>query len=352
MSRFILTILIIIVYLSALGQKSDGQEIGLFQGGEPIKLTLVTDVVKLQNDKSDDPEYIKGLLIHHISTYKFESFDMKVKARGNTRRMTDLCDFPPLKFNLKKNGVKNTIFDGLDKLKFVSQCRQEEEFQAYLLEEYLLYKTYNILTENSYRTRLVEIEIRDHKLKTETIKMTGFLIEDDKELAKRMDSKEFKGQVYSQDSCEAQSVDVLSMYQYMIGNTDWYVNTGHNIDVFEKKDGSLIPVPYDFDFAGVINTPYAQPSKEIPIKRVTQRYFKGSCRDDEALNPVIELFRSKQNEIYDLYNSFAFLPKPVIRKSLRYYSKFYKILNDSTTAESSFYQACNQPIYISNNIIK
>jgi hypothetical protein len=132
----------------------------------------------------------------------------------------------------------------------------------------------------------------------------------------------------------------------MIGNTDWYVKTGHNIDVFETRDGEFFPVPYDFDFAGVINTPYAQPSKEIPIKRVTQRYFKGSCRDNEAYNPVIDLFNKKQSEIFTLYNSFEYLPKPIIKKSLRYYSKFYKILNDSTAADSYFYQACNQPFYI------
>ena len=65
----------------------------------------------------------------------------------------------------------------------------------------------------------------------------------------------------------------------MIGNTDWYINTNHNIDVFQDKvTGALIPVAFDFDFAGVINTPYATPSKQIPIVQVRQRYFKGSCR--------------------------------------------------------------------------
>jgi hypothetical protein len=105
-------------------------------------------------------------------------------------------------------------------------------------------------------------------------------------------------------------------------------------------------VPFDFDFAGVINTPYAQPSKEIPIKRVTQRYYKGSCRNPDAYNPVIQLFNDKKDQINALYNSFEYLPKPVIKKSLKYYAKFYKILNNPSISESSFFQACNAPAYV------
>jgi hypothetical protein len=341
MKRYLLAAIIILSNLSGDLFAENSQITKLFEEQTPIKLTLVTDVIAIQNDKSEDPEYIKGMLIYHVSTYEFETFDMKVKARGKTRRLTELCDFPPLKFNFKKNNTKNTIFEGQDKLKFVSQCRQDEIFKDFLYEEYLLYKTYNVLTENSYRTRLVEIVIKDKQLRVDPIVMSGFLIEDDELFEKRTESKKFNEVVYSQDSCEAQSLDVLSMFQYMIGNTDWYINTKHNIDIFQKKDGTLIPVPYDFDFAGVINMPYAMPSKEIPIRRVTQRYFKGSCRELEAYESAISLFNSKQQEIYNLYNSFTYVEKPVIRKSIRYYNKFYKILNDPSLVESSFYQACN-----------
>lgn len=346
MKSYLIAIIIISANLTGNAFTDSSRVTKLFEAQTPIKLTLVTDVVALQNDKSEDPEYVKGMLIYHRSTYDIQSFDMKVKARGNTRRLTGLCDFPPLKFNLKKNGVKNTVFEGQDKLKFVSQCRQDEMFKDYLYEEYLLYKTYNILTENSYRTRLVEIVIKDKQLRVDPIVISGFLIEDDELLEERTGAKVFEGRVYSQDSCDAQSVDVLSMFQYMIGNTDWYINTRHNIDIFQRKDGTLIPVPFDFDFAGVINMPYAMPSREIPIRRVTQRYYKGACRDMEAYDAVIQLFNSKQEEIYQLYNAFTYVDKTVIKKSLRFYNKFYKILNDPSLVESSFDQACHSPIII------
>ena len=179
----------LLIQITAIGF---AKEMPLFQYEEPLELTIETDLIKIVNDKSDDPEYTGGLLLHHLDNSKINVFDIKVKARGYTRRVTDLCDFPPLKFNFKKNHLANTVFDGQDKLKFVSQCRSEKEFQNYVLEEYLIYKTYNILTEESYRVRLVNITIKDHKKRYPTQQMTGFLIEDDEVFAKRIGAKEYK----------------------------------------------------------------------------------------------------------------------------------------------------------------
>lgn len=322
------------------------QDIPLFESDEPLNITLIADVVALVEDKSEEPEYSSALLIHHLGKYERDAFEIKVKARGNTRRVTNLCDFPPLKLNFKKNGVENTVFQNQDKLKFVSQCRQQEEFDHYVLEEYLLYKTYSLLNEESYKVRLVNITIRDNNLRVPQIEMTGFLIEDDKPLAKRIGAKSYDKLVFSQDSCTDISMDRLAMFQYMIGNTDWYVSTGHNTDFFKfKNNGALIPVPYDFDFAGVINTIYAAPSKEIPIKRVRQRYYKGNCHDLSRHDSTIDLFNEKQDEIYSLYRSFKLLPNYVVKKSLKYYDRFYKIINDTDLVADTFHSTCNPGLF-------
>lgn len=318
------------------------QDYPLFNSKEPLQLSLVADVLSLIEDKSEEPVYAAALLINYLPDNEIRAFEIKVKARGNTRRLAGLCDFPPLKFNFKKSTVKNTVFEGQDKLKFVSQCQQNDEYKNYVLEEYLLYKTYNIVTKESYKVRLVNITIKDKKLRVPTIEMTGFLIEDDEILAKRTGSKSFEEIIYNQDTCDGVSVDRLALFQFMIGNTDWYINTKHNIDIFEdKRDGYFIPVPYDFDYAGVINTNYAIPSKQISITKVKQRFYKGSCRDIEAFIPTIVLFNEKMEEIYSLYHSFKYLPKYTINKSLRYYTKFYKIINSPEQIDSLLYEVCD-----------
>ncbi len=348
---FIIKALIALTIFSFNIKSISAKDLPLFQSDEPLELTLEADVIALINDKSDEPEYSPARIIHHQEDYKIDVLEIKVKARGHTRRNSDLCDFPPLKFNFKKKSVNNTVFEGQDKLKLVAQCRQQEEFDNYVLEEYLLYKTYNIITEESYKVRLVNITIIDNKLRIPEIQMMGFLIEDDKALAKRLDAKSFKELIYSQDTCTDFSVDRFAMFQFMVGNTDWYINTKHNTDIFKyKTNNSFIPVPYDFDAAGVIKTIYAKPSNQIPITDVRQRYFKGSCRDFGAYAPTIKLFHEKRDEIYALYSSFEYLPKYVIKKSLKYYDKFYIIINDPELVNASFFNVCN-PVLIDLNAI-
>jgi hypothetical protein len=345
---FTLTYFILsICWPTLAGKTEDGR---IFEEQEPIRLTLITDVVALQNDKSEEPDYIEGLLIHRISTYQLKSFEMKVKARGTTRRLTELCDFPPLKFDLKKNKVANTIFDGQNKLKFVAQCRRNEQFENYLFQEYLIYKSFNLLTPNSYRVRLVELEIKDQKLRLEPISMYGFLIEDDEGLADRIDAQPYELPVYSQDSCQAFAVDVLATFQYMIGNTDWYINTRHNIDIFETSNGEMIPVPFDFDFSGLINMPYAQPSNEIPIKRVTQRYYKGSCRQNFDIENVIALFSEQKKGIFALYSNSGYLDPLTARKSLRYFKQFYKQIEDPERAKAIYGTACQSSMGLNSKL--
>ncbi len=315
----------------------------LFDGEQPLKLTLEADLTVLQNDISADPEYTAGKLIEYLPANKIHMFEVKVKPRGRTRRLTSLCEFPPLKINFKKQQIVNTTFEGNDKVKLVLQCREDQDFNNYIFEEYLIYKAYNLITDESYRVRLITLTVKDTGYNLPDITMDGFMIEDDDTFAKRTGTKEYEKMVHHQDSCEAASIDRMAMFQYMIGNTDWYVNTRHNISIFQRKEtGTLIAVPYDFDFSGAINTVYATTSKEIPITKVTDRYYKGSCRDPQSLEETVHLFNEKRDDIIKLYEEFNLIPDYVSKKSLRYYTKFYKIINDGELVQTAL-DACHRP---------
>jgi hypothetical protein len=324
---------------------SEVQAQSLFDSTEPLKLGLEADLATIVNDISEEPEYISGRLIEYHSGNKINLFDVKVRPRGNTRRVTGLCEFPPLKINFKKSQIQNTTFDGNDKIKLVLRCRESEQFTNYLYEEYLIYKAYNLITDESFRVRLITITVKDTGYNLPDMTLEGFIIEDDETFAKRTATKQYDGVVHSQDSCEAANIDRMAMFQYMIGNTDWYVNTRHNINIFQRKDsGTLIAVPFDFDFAGVINTLYATTSKEIPINRVTDRFYKGSCRNPEVQEETIRLFNEKKEQIYELYENFEHLSEYVIKKDLRFYSKFYKIINDTEQIQEEL-STCIKPAF-------
>jgi hypothetical protein len=70
---------------------------------------------------------------------------------------------------------------------------------------------------------------------------------------------------------------------YMIGNTEYSVMRSeprkdccHNVDLMAPKGESVYtPVAYDFDFAGMVNAPYAEPNPRYRLPNVRVRLFKG-----------------------------------------------------------------------------
>src|SRR5437763_9799861 len=77
----------------------------------------------------------------------------------------------------------------------------------------------------------------------------------------------------------------LAVFEYMISNYDWSMRAGpqgteccHNTRLLTNAPGSpLLPVPYDFDFSGLVDAPYAGPPEGIPIENVRQRNYRGYC---------------------------------------------------------------------------
>ena len=58
-------------------------------------------------------------------------------------------------------GTEGTIFEGQDKFRVVTHCRDRDEYEENVLEEYLAYRIYALLTEISFRVRLARITYGD-----------------------------------------------------------------------------------------------------------------------------------------------------------------------------------------------
>src|SRR2546425_735569 len=128
------------------------------------------------------------------------------------------------------------------------------------------------------------------------------------------------------------------VFQYMIGNTDFAVTALHNIVLIRDSSGIVYPVPYDFDWSGVIWTPYAQPDVRLPIQTVRQRTFRGTCRVPEELALLFAQFTAQKDSIYALYRgleSEGLEPKRV-KQALDYYDEFYKTISNPGDTRREF----------------
>ncbi len=222
-----------------------------------------------------------------------------VRVRGKSR--VEACTFPPLRLNFSEGAADGTPFEGQDKLKLVTHCRSgQESFENNTLEEYAAYRIFNLISDISYRVRLLRIRYEDTDERLRRLDHTyyGFVIESDDELAARVGGNVEKatGVLYSRlDTVQTARVNV---FQYLIANTDWSFVSHleeemccHNLDLIEK-DGGLFPVPFDFDLSGIVNPSYAR--GEARRKRITTREYSGYCRSPidsvaAALDEIVEL---------------------------------------------------------------
>jgi hypothetical protein len=294
----------------------------LFGSDELLEINLKFDITEYRWKKSDT-EYLDAVLSY---SYKGDSIreNLKLRSRGIFRR--NYCEMPPIMLNFKKS--QKGVFAYLDKMKMVTECPQGN--QEYLLREYLTYKLYNTLTNNSFRVRLVKVNYINTAKKGKTFTEYAFFIEPEELLATRMNATEMKVKL-TQKQVKPEMMDRMAIFNYMIGNTDWSVPIGHNIKLFAEHTSDrrnlAIIVPYDFDFSGLVNTNYSAPFDGLKITSVRQRLYLGICRPKESFMKAFGEFETKKQDLLDVVNKFPYLHDRSKKDMTGYLESFYKDLS-------------------------
>lgn len=316
----------------------------VFESDSLLDLTLKVNLAELLKDRGEERPEHPGTITYFAADSTPVALDVKVRTRGNFRLKPGNCDFPPLRLNFKKKQVENTLFANQDKLKLVTHCRNRKPYEQYLLQEYLAYRIYNLLTDKSLRVRLARITYQDSLEKREAITAFAFLIEDEDALAQRHEAIVMEGGRIHSNLMEAEHMALLSVFQYLIGNTDWSVGALHNIVVMQPVKGDVPPfaVPYDFDYSGVVNARYAVPPPELGLRSVRERRYRGFCRSAEELAPIFARFNQRREAIYALYRNHPFLEQKQIESTLAYFDEFYETINNPQKVKWEFLESCRR----------
>ena len=259
-----------------------------------------------------------------------------VELRGHNRR--ENCYFPPLKLIFKKKDSSKSVLSPLKSLKLVSGCRNNSVYSQYVLKEFLTYKIYNLLTDKSFRVRLLDLNYVD-TLNKKSFKNYAFLLEDVKEMAKRNDCRDWTEGRPNTEYTDRKQMLLVALFEYMIGNTDWSVPVRHNIRTIRLKSDSLaspFSVPYDFDYSGLVNTDYAIPDPMLNTETVLQRVYRGYPRTMDELNEAIAIFNAKKEAIYALINNFALLEPKVKKEMIGFLEEFYETIEKQNEVKAIF----------------
>lgn len=290
--------------------------------GPLIEMVLQTDMEELINNRRR-VEYQPATLAFTDKSGQEIQWEIGAVPRGNYRR--HICGFPPIRLNFTKGQLlERGLNADYDKLKLVAHCMEEQEGEDIVLKEYLAYKIYNQLTSNSFRVQLVKITYQDIQGRRKEAEHFGILIEETDELARRLGGVESEIMNQPPEAYAVREENLMSVFQYMIGNGDWDVVMLRNVKLIQgHESGLLIPVPYDFDFSGFVDASYAVPNSQLGLANVRQRSFQGHPVEKEVLQETLKHFKAHRSQIKAIIKNFEWLNATARRGAIEYIDSFY-----------------------------
>ncbi len=306
-----------------------------FKEETTFNATIETYWNKLINQKSKPGKIFPARFKCKLGDTVTVDEPVSMVVRGHSRRA--YCYLPPVKLTFTKTST--SIMHPLKSIKLVNACKPNGAYEQYLYKELLCYKIYNLLTDKSYRVRLLNIDYKDSSNNKSAFIEKAFLTEDIKDLAKRNKCIEWTaGNLYN-EATNRKQMTLVQVFEYMIGNTDWSVPANHNIKLIQLKEDSLskpYAVPYDFDYSGLVSTDYAVPDASLNTESVEERVYRGFPRTMEELNETFAIFTKQKENIYALINNYPLLTPKTKKYMIDYLESFYEQIKKPATVQLIF----------------
>ena len=317
----------------------------LFRGDSALTITITTNLKSYMGER-DSLKLAKhaGVLTYQDSAGGVKTIPVTLRARGHFRRQARNCSFPPVQLDYKSSDAKGTILSGLKQLKITTNCKPgNTEYEQYILQEYALYRAYAAMTDISLKTRLARITYRDTLGKVAPITTWAFFTEVIDDLAQLKGMKVMKANGALFADLDQESLAMVSVFEYFVGNTDWSISGQHNIGLLADSTAlKITPMAYDFDWTGAVDARYAFPDSRLPIKRVTERLYRGLCLTPALFSSTIELFKSKRPAIDGILASVPALTPDRVKREQGYFDEFWKRTADPKSLQKEFTNDCQK----------
>jgi hypothetical protein len=310
----------------------------MFMAEKPMEFVLHAPFGKLRRDRKVETEYREAFI-----TYLGDAGQVRVPVRTRTRGIWRKanCEIPPLLLNFTKDSSKGTAFARADRVRLSLHCRNNDEYEQYVLQEYNLYRVQRLLTPLAFSVRLARVTYVDSEKSDTLMTRYAFLQEQDDAFAERLGVDLVTLTGASPADLDPYESAFFGVFQYFVANSDFSIRQLHNV-VLVFRDPYHVPVARDFDWSGAVNPRYATPNPILPIRTISERLMRGYCAPPEQFEKVFTLFRAKRDAIYALYrDDIGALMKPaVVASTLKYFDAFYATINDSKRAQRDIIGAC------------
>ena len=326
------TLIFVAIVVGATAHGDDGVDkiTPLFSSNEVLDVTLRGPFSTIMRERSEEEDRA-ATLTYDDAVEGSVTVELGIQARGRFRRQARVCKWAPLRLNFKKSSLENTVFAGSDKMKLVTHCRNNSDrYTQALLAEHLAYRILNLVTDASFRVRLLRITYVDtDKDDRERIEL-GFLIEHKNQVARRIGLDTNDAQQTTIDALDARHTNLGSVYQLLIGNTDFSPIRAapeeaccHNYVLFGAEHGRMLAIPYDFDMSGIVDAPHAAPNPRFGLRSVQDRLYRGRCVNNEHIEASVQAFLDQKQAIYDLVDGNELFQPGKRKGTLRFINEFF-----------------------------
>ena len=289
-----------------------------------LEFELVADFDSLILTK-DEERYYPASFSFNDENDSLVTKEILVGTRGKTRK--SICDLPPLRLKFPKPLLEKSNLANYKTLKLVTPCHDKAGYEDLIMKELLCYQMYQVLTGQSFRAHPALVRIKQKESGKMDSEKLAFLIEHEKEMAKRLGGELFDKSIKKVKTIDIESYNLLVLFQYLIGNTDWNLSKRHNIKLVKVEGNSApIPVPYDFDYSGLVNAEYAIPHPNLPIKNVRERLFQWRGKDAKMLQPSVDVLLSKKEALFSLIKNCPLKNQKGKDEMLAYVSTFFEMI--------------------------
>jgi hypothetical protein len=335
--KFCILLMLIVSTITVKASATDS----LFISDKVVNMELRFNYDAIEADRTVEPSYHEAELIYYLPGGEAKKLNVKIMVRGHFRRDTANCNFPPLFVNFKKSEIKNTLFENQEKLKLVTPCQDEKD----VLSEYTVYKMYNKVTDLSMKARLVKVRYYDTGRGRKIFERYSYFTEDKDKIAERNNGFEHERFITAFE-INKDNFKKLSVFEYMIGNIDWFFTFDHNIILIQPNDSAKATwvVPYDFDLSGFVDANYAQPEKGVDKAISKKRIYKGLCYSNAEFEETFDFFRKLRPEFESIINNMNGASNYSKKQMLKYISYFYTVIDNDKLKKREFYDACGKSI--------
>lgn len=390
-----IAVVIVIVWAGSAAWTKAPEVQALFSSYAPLSVTLEAPFDDLRHHIRRDVSYsVTGTLSYidpnvgdvHVS-------NVEIFGRGRSSLLESECEFPKLKlkFHAAKGRLPGSLFEGVTSVKIGTHCGdsasdvlsarygrlQNENAPIREAFVYRLLEALRVPTLKARPVRITYVEVKTITTagaagKPTTLVRNAMFLEDDRQAEARFGSS---GQ-YTQDtfgSADAMFTAAdsarLAFAEALVGNFDWCLrffpkdtyrcdgrHSLYNVLALKGRDGSTVPLPYDFDLAGMVtghhrwfahvfNPAFAPGAPEATLEVLGQLQRTRTLFARPQLDATRAEFVSRKEEAYDVLTK-AQLDDAGRRQAAAYLDAFYAVIENEDRFYSPVVVAENTRVYL------